>query len=95
MRGEITHVYLSVKSRFCGLGSVTLFHGWLGSTSLPSGSLLDERLLVAGPLVEVGAAQQDPDHQVDLDQVGRDQLAVDGDARRDEPPVAPTPSMVL
>jgi hypothetical protein len=38
MRGETTHVYLSVKSRFCGFGSVTLFHGWFLSTGLPSGS---------------------------------------------------------
>ena len=41
------------------------------------------------PAVEVRAAQQDPDHQVDLDQVGRDQLAVDRHARRDEPLAAP------
>src|SRR6478752_4844665 len=40
MRGDATHEYLSVKSRACGLGSVTLFHGWRLSTSLPSGSLV-------------------------------------------------------
>ena len=33
-------MYLSVKSRFCGLGSVTLFQGWFLSTGLPSGSLV-------------------------------------------------------
>ena len=38
MRGDTTHVYLSVKSRACGFGSVTLFHGWFLSTGLPSGS---------------------------------------------------------
>ena len=38
MRGETTHEYLSLKSRACGLGSVTLFHGWRLSTGLPSGS---------------------------------------------------------
>ena len=38
MRGEATHEYLSAKSRACGLGSVTLFHGWRLSTGLPSGS---------------------------------------------------------
>ena len=40
MRGDATHEYLSAKSRACGLGSVTLFHGWRLSTSLPSGSLV-------------------------------------------------------
>ena len=50
--------------------------------------LVDERGLVL-PAVEVGRPEQDPDHQVDLDQVGRDQLAVDGDARRDVSPAAP------
>ena len=40
MRGDTTQVYLSVKSRFWGLGSVTLFHGWFLSTGLPSGSLV-------------------------------------------------------
>ena len=38
IRGETTQLYLSAKSRFCGLGIVTLFHGWRGSTGLPSGS---------------------------------------------------------
>src|SRR3954449_6815994 len=38
IRGEATHEYLSAKSRACGLGSVTLFHGWRLSTGLPSGS---------------------------------------------------------
>src|SRR3954471_2080063 len=40
MRGDATHEYLSAKSGACGLGSVTLFHGWRLSTSLPSGSLV-------------------------------------------------------
>ena len=40
IRGEATHEYLSAKSRACGLGSVTLFHGWRLSTSLPSGSFV-------------------------------------------------------
>jgi hypothetical protein len=38
MRGETTHEYLSAKSRACGFGRVTLFHGWRLSTGLPSGS---------------------------------------------------------
>ena len=38
MRGDTTQLYLSAQSRFCGLGSVTLFHGWRLSTGLPSGS---------------------------------------------------------
>jgi hypothetical protein len=40
IRGDATHEYLSAKSRACGLGSVTLFHGWRLSTALPSGSWL-------------------------------------------------------
>ena len=43
---------------------------------------IDERRLVLPP-IEVRRPEQDPDHQVDLDQVGRHQLAVDRDARRD------------
>ena len=50
--------------------------------------LRDERLLV-GPVVEVRRAEQDPDREVDLDEVGRDQLALEDEARRDEPPPAP------
>jgi hypothetical protein len=45
---------------------------------VPERVLRDERPLVL-PAVEVRAAEQDPDRQVDLDQVGRDQLAVDRD----------------
>src|SRR3982074_1306235 len=37
-RGDTTHLSLSANSRFCGLGSVCLFHGWFLSTGLPSGS---------------------------------------------------------
>src|SRR4249920_3079551 len=40
IRGEVTQLYLSVKSRFCGFGRVVLFHGCRLSTGLPSGSLL-------------------------------------------------------
>ena len=39
--------------------------------------------LLVLPVVEVGRAEQDPDHQVDIDEVGRDQLAVDHDAGGD------------
>ena len=49
---------------------------------VPERVLRHERRLVL-PAVEVRAAEQDPDHQVDLDEVRRDQLAVDGDARSD------------
>ena len=48
----------------------------------------DERLLV-GPVVEVRRAEQDPDREVDLDEVGRDQLALEHEAGGDEPPPAP------
>ena len=50
--------------------------------------LRDERLLVR-PVVEVRGAEQDPDREVDLDEVGGDQLALEHEARRDEPPPAP------
>ena len=48
----------------------------------------DERLL-ARPVVEVRAAQQDPHREVDLDQVGGDQLALEDEAGRDVPVLAP------
>ena len=88
MRGEATHEYLSAKSRSCGLGSVTLFHGWRLSTGLPSGSLVTNVSSLV-PVVEVRRAEQDPDRQVDLDEVGRDQLAVEHEAGRDVPVPAP------
>src|SRR6185369_11250774 len=44
---------------------------------------LDERL-GAHPIIVEGAAEQNTHAQVDLDQVGGEQLAVDHDARRDE-----------
>ena len=48
----------------------------------------DERLLVL-PVLVVGAAEQDPDAEVDVDQVVGDQLAVDDDAGGDEHLAAP------
>ena len=77
-----------MKSRACGFGSVTLFHGWFLSTGFPSGSCGHERPLVL-PAVEVRAAEQDPDREVDLDQVGGDQLAVDRDSGGDVPLAPP------
>ncbi len=50
--------------------------------------LRHEGLLVL-PAVEVGAAEQDPQHQVDLDEIRRHELAVDHDAGRDEALAAP------
>ena len=50
--------------------------------------LRDERLLVR-PVVEVRRAEHDPDRQVDLDEVGGDQLAAEDEARRDVPVAAP------
>jgi hypothetical protein len=41
------------------------------------------------PVVVIRAAQQDADVEVDVDQVGGDQLAVDDDAGRDEHRLAP------
>ena len=50
--------------------------------------VLDERLAVL-PVVVVGTAQQNADVQIDVDQVGGDQLAVHHDAGRDEHLSAP------
>ena len=84
MRGEATHEYLSAKSRACGLGSVTLFHGWRLSIALPSGSwVTNVSSLLQSSKYE--RAEQDADREVDLDQVGRDQLAAEHEARRDVP----------
>ena len=47
--------------------------------------------LLIGPVVEVGGAEQDADHQVDLDQVGRAELAVDHDAGGDVALLTPVP----
>ena len=49
----------------------------------------DERLLALHPVLEVRASEQDPDHQVDLHEVGRDQLAVDRHPGGDVPLAAP------
>ncbi len=51
----------------------------------------DERRLVLPP-VEVRGAEQDPDHQVDLDEVGGDQLAADRHAGGDVALAAPVRS---
>ncbi len=64
---------------------------------VPQRVLRDERLLVR-PVVEIRAAQEDPDHQVDLDQVGRDQLALQHDAGGDvalPPPLGHVPVVVV
>ena len=42
-RGDITQVYLPVKSRFCGCGSVLWFQGCRGSTGFPRGSFSTNR----------------------------------------------------
>ena len=77
MREATTHVYLSVKSRPCGFGSVTLFQGWFLSTGFPAGPGSE------GPLVLQLSKYELPSRisigEVDLDQVGRDQLAADRD----------------
>ena len=49
---------------------------------------LDEHLF-AGPVVVIGAAEQDADVEVDVYQVRGHELAVDHDARRDEHGIAP------
>ena len=64
------------------------FQGCRRSTGFPSGSRVDEHLLVL-PVVVEGVAEQDPDAEVDLDEVVGDQLAVDDDARRDAHGPAP------
>lgn len=38
IRGEVTQLYLSAKSRACGFGMVVLFQGWSLSIGFPSGS---------------------------------------------------------
>ena len=48
-----------------------------------------ERRLALGPVVEVGGAEQDPDRQVDVDEVGGDQLAAEDEPRGHVPVVAP------
>ena len=48
-----------------------------------------EDLAVALPVLVVGGAEQDPDAEVDVDEVRGHQLAVDDDARGDEHLVAP------
>ena len=51
--------------------------------------VVDEHLAVVVPVVVVGMAEQDPDAQIDVDQVVRDRLAVDDHARGDEHGLAP------
>ena len=79
-RGDITQLYLSSKSRFCGCGMVCWFHGWRRSTGLPSGSLVTN-ISWPSQLVVERAAEQDADAEVDVDEVVGDELAVDDDAR--------------
>ena len=55
---------------------------------------LDEGLALV-PVVVEGAAQQDADVEVDVDQVGRDQLAVDDDAGRDVHRPAPVGHLLV
>ena len=81
IRGEATHEYLSAKSRACGLGSVTLFHGWRVSTGLPSGSWVTNGVSLPAQSSKYDEPEQDPDREVDLDEVGGDQLAVEHEAR--------------
>ena len=59
-----------------------LVPGWRWSTGLPSGSVLTNVSPVL-PIVVEGAAQQDADAEVDVDEVVGDQLAIDDDAGRD------------
>ena len=89
MRAELTHVYLSAKSRACGFGQRDLVPRVALVDRVAERVLGHERLLLAGPVVVVGRAHQDPDREVDLDQVRRDQLAVEHEAGRHEPRVAP------
>jgi hydrogenase large subunit len=55
---------------------------------IPERIVADERLLPF-PVVVVRAAEQDADAEVDLDEIGRHELAVDDDAGRDEHLLAP------
>jgi hypothetical protein len=87
-RGDITQLYFLSKSRFCGFGSVCWFHGMAHVHLVAERIVLHEDLL-AFPVVVVRAAEQDPDPEVDLDEVGRDELAVDHHAGRHEHAAAP------
>ena len=79
-RGDMTQVYLPLKSRFCGFGNGGLVPRMALVDRVAERIVLDEGLAVL-PVVVVGAAEQDADAEVDVDQVGGDELAVDDDAR--------------
>src|SRR6202012_3326273 len=51
--------------------------------------LLDEERAFLDPIVVEGAAEENADPEVDLDEIGRDELAVDDDAGRDVHRAAP------
>src|SRR6202047_5627627 len=55
---------------------------------IPQGVSLDKRLRIL-PLVVIGTAKQNADVEVDVHQVGGDQLAVDDDTRGDEHAATP------
>ena len=84
----MTQLYLSSKSRFCGFGCVCWFHGCRGPTGLPSGSLVTNCSLTL-PVVVERRTEQDVDAEVDVDQAGGEQLAVDDHARGHEHLAAP------
>ena len=66
------------------------FHGCRMSTGLPSGSVFDEHLVARPlPVVVERVAEQDAHAEVDVDEIVRDELAVDDDARSDEHAPAP------
>ncbi len=74
-------MYLSSKSRFCGLGIVVWFQGWRLIHRIAERVVSDEGLAVL-PIVVVGASEQDADAEIDLDQIGGHELAVNDDAGR-------------
>ena len=79
-RGDMTQLYLSSKSRFCGLRVRVLVPRVAAVDRVAERVLGDEHLLVL-PVVVERAAEQDADAEVDVDEVVGDELAVDDDAR--------------
>ena len=64
---------LAVEIALLRLGIVVWFQGWRLIDRIAQRIVLDEGLAVL-PVVVVGTAQQNADVQIDVDQVGGDQL---------------------
>ena len=87
-RGDITQVYLSLKSRFCGRGVVDLIPGMPLIHRIPQRIVRHEGLAVL-PVIVIRTAQQDTDVQVDIHQIRGHQFAIHHHAGSDEHLPAP------